>query len=360
MAISDKPWQYSEADYTPDQWYRATLVHIPPAGGQDKTVKSLNKLAVREPDGTLNRNGVHAAAQRFGQVQAPADLLRQAARELMQLYNELGEDPPQSIMDAAGHSMAMGRSETYLRSWVLDDINIISRNQGGDGRTVEAYAAIFDTPAEIRDQHGHYNETINRGAFNKTLQENKGNVQVLYNHGLTTHGTPDGLLSVPLGRPVDVRADSKGLLTITRYNKSALADSVLESIRNGDIRAQSFRGRIYKSNPARVPRATKSGTLPIVTRMELGLSDYGPTPTPAYDGANIVAVRNVQALAEDIARLGHHDIAELIRTLASTTPAEPETTHTTPHRGAGTEEPQQHSVRQRLLRLRAEARFKGI
>ena len=29
---------------------------------------------------------------------------------------------------------------------------------GGDGRTVEAYAAVFDDPAEINDHEGHYIE----------------------------------------------------------------------------------------------------------------------------------------------------------------------------------------------------------
>ena len=38
------------------------------------------------------------------------------------------------------------------RCVALDDIAI---QRGGDGRTVEAYAAVFDTPTEIRDQHGH-------------------------------------------------------------------------------------------------------------------------------------------------------------------------------------------------------------
>ena len=41
-------------------------------------------------------------------------------------------------------------SMTYLRTWALDDIQI-SRSHG-DGRTVEAYAAVFDTPTEINDR----------------------------------------------------------------------------------------------------------------------------------------------------------------------------------------------------------------
>lgn len=58
--VSDKPWgQIKESDYDLEQWHRACLIHLhdgPP------TAKSQCKLPVREPDGTLNRNGVHAAA----------------------------------------------------------------------------------------------------------------------------------------------------------------------------------------------------------------------------------------------------------------------------------------------------------
>jgi hypothetical protein len=34
MAISDKPWgQFSQADYTPERWRRACLIHMDPNSG---------------------------------------------------------------------------------------------------------------------------------------------------------------------------------------------------------------------------------------------------------------------------------------------------------------------------------------
>lgn len=203
----------------------------------------------------------------------------------------------------------------YLRSWALDDIVIRS---GGDGRTVEAYAAIFDVPYEVRDQHGHYMEVIDRSAFNRTLKNGGASrVACLYNHGFTIHGTPDALASVPLGTPLEIRPDGRGLLTVTRYNRSELADATLEAIRNGDIRSQSFRGRIYRSTPAKLPRAVRrGGQLPTVTRHELGLADYGPTPIPVNAGAKILAVRSAVDVLEALDDLDDDEREAILEDLA--------------------------------------------
>lgn len=187
---------------------------------------------------------------------------------------------------------------TYLRTWALDDIQISRAH--ADGRTVTAYAAIFDAPYEVVDQHGHYMEVIDRAAFNRTLSHGLGRTVCLYNHGMDLRGKPDAVASVPLGTPLEITPDGKGLLTVTRYNRSALADAALEAIRAGDIRSQSFRGRIFRSSPDRVPRVRAGQDLPTVTRHELGLADYGPTPIPVNNSEMVVAVRSMQQLAEEI------------------------------------------------------------
>jgi HK97 family phage prohead protease len=179
-------------------------------------------------------------------------------------------------------------TEFFVRSYPLEDITI---TKGGDGRTVEAYAAVFNRSAEIRDQDGHYLEEIDPSAFNRTISNRRNRFGVFYNHGLTIHGTPSDRGSVPIGTPVEVRVDNVGVRTVTRYNRTALAEEVLESINSGAITAQSFTGRFMRSNPARVPRGTKAGKLPSVTRMEIDMREYGPTPFPAYAEAMITGVR---------------------------------------------------------------------
>jgi HK97 family phage prohead protease len=106
-AVSDKPWsQFTEADYTLEQWRRACLISI--EGATD--TKAGYKLPVREPDGTLNRNAVHAAAGGHGVgavTGISAEKKQAAARAIVSLYrSQLGEDPPPSLLQLAGQSSA--------------------------------------------------------------------------------------------------------------------------------------------------------------------------------------------------------------------------------------------------------------
>lgn len=187
--------------------------------------------------------------------------------------------------------MEMTRRE-FTRSYPIEDIRIRS---GGDGRTVEAYAAVFGVEAPISDRDGQYAEKIDPAAFNRTLQHKGTNIGVLYNHGMTIYGTPSDRGSMPIGTPVEVpKADSRGLFTVTRYNNTPLADEVLEGIKSGSIRAQSFQGKFIRSDkqaPRGGFRASTDGALTVVTRQEIALKEYGPTPFPAYDDAVIVGVR---------------------------------------------------------------------
>lgn len=179
-----------------------------------------------------------------------------------------------------------------------------------DGRTVEAYAAVFDTPAEIRDHEGHYLESIGNGAFKRAINRAKPQggrdywlTSVFYNHGRTLHGTPSERYSAPIGVTQHIEEDARGLLTVTRYADTDLGREILSLVRDGAIRAQSFTGQIVRSSPmlrrGQLRRAGADG-LSKVTRTELGLTEYGPTPLPAYAEAEVVGVRSL-------------DLSELLR-----------------------------------------------
>lgn len=201
----------------------------------------------------------------------------------------------------SGDSGQPSRAE-FMRLYALEDIHILRSADGGDGRTVEAYAAVFDEPAEIQDHEGHYIEEIDRAAFNRAIDHASrarggfpGSVKVLWNHGRDLSGAASDRFSMPIGVPVDIRAESRGLLTRTRYSETPLADEVLENIRAGSITSQSFTGAIMRSTPqlrrGDRHRPDSAGNLKTVRRTELGLREYGPVLWPAYSGAEIMGVR---------------------------------------------------------------------
>jgi HK97 family phage prohead protease len=326
-AVSDVPWsRFSAADYDLRQWMRACLIDT---GEGDPDSKSRYKLPVKEPGGAVNRGGVHAAAGVLagarGGVRASEEQKRAAARKLLAIYrDDLDEEPPESLMTMAGMSTSANRAERdsddvqaraglpqpFVRNFPLEDISI--RSGAGNGRVVEAYAAVFDTPCEIQDAWGHYTEVIDRGAFDRVIDQlrpqggrENWRIGVFYNHGQTLSGTPSDRHSMPIGVPEEIRPDKRGLFTVTRYHRSDLADDVLEAIREGSISGYSFSGAFRRSEVAgasgrnaRPPyRPDAAGNLQVVRRMESTLREYGPTPIPYYKAAAIVGMRAEQILS---------------------------------------------------------------
>jgi phage head maturation protease len=209
-------------------------------------------------------------------------------------------------VDVSNDSKPASRVE-YRRIYPLENIEILrTETPGPDGRPgviVEAYAAVFNQPAEIMDHEGHYIEEIDRAAFDTAIQfaaRNAGgfpaNIKVLYNHGKTMEGAPAPEFQLPIGVPVDIKPEARGLLTRTRYDvEDPFVQRVLGKISAGSITAQSFVGRIIRSDPqlgrGQQHRPDGSGNLRTVRRMKLGLREYGPVLWPAYSGAEILGVR---------------------------------------------------------------------
>jgi len=97
--ISEKPWSdYTEADYSIEQWHAACLIHLHSGA---PTSKSQCKLPVKTPNGALNRNGVHAAAAALAGARSPlkasSEQKTSAANALRRYYSQLGEKPPPSL-----------------------------------------------------------------------------------------------------------------------------------------------------------------------------------------------------------------------------------------------------------------------
>jgi len=136
------------------------------------------------------------------------------------------------------------------------------------------------------------------GAFTQTIKHHAGRFPVIYHHGLTIAGTPSERGSVPIGVSSEVKVDKRGVLTVSEYGRSELADEVLEAIRLGAVTAQSYGGRFIKSSPRKPAggfRRSATG-LPEVTRLEIAMHEFGPPPFPAFAGAAITGIRTQQVL----------------------------------------------------------------
>lgn len=197
--------------------------------------------------------------------------------------------------DAGGRvRRALEGDESLLvtRSVALDDIHI---RAGGTGRDVVAYAAVWMSPTEIVDSEGHYREQNAPDSMDKSIADRAGRIFSIYNHGKTLSGTPSDVHSVPLGKPLEIRADKTGLLTVTRYNKDPEAERILEAIRSGSLTGMSYTGVFLRSTPELRPferyAPDRAGELTLVTRQEIALIEYGPTPIPAYADAAVIGVR---------------------------------------------------------------------
>jgi hypothetical protein len=90
--VSEKSWDGSASRFTPEQWKASCILHV-----CDGMEKSCHKLPIKEPGGELSRAGVHAAASRISQVDAPSSAISAAKTRLRSAYRSLGEDPPESL-----------------------------------------------------------------------------------------------------------------------------------------------------------------------------------------------------------------------------------------------------------------------
>lgn len=160
----------------------------------------------------------------------------------------------------------------------------------GDGRTLEGYAAVFDTPTEINSWEGTFSETIAKGAFRKTLKERTPVLQF-------DHGRDQRTGSVPIGSFEKVAEDDHGLSVLARLFDNPVVEPIRQAIEGRAITGMSFRFEIVRDewrntetnkvikpgpdlwdalwdndDPAKIQRTIK----------EVKLFEAGPVVFPAY------------------------------------------------------------------------------
>ena len=294
MSVSDAAWSPAEGDYSPEQWARACLIDT---GEGDPGIKERYKLPVKEPSGTLNRNGVHAAAGRIHAVTGvSADKKAAAARKLVGIYRtDLGEPPPDALLNMAGESGGRSASPDLERLYVshFNGYNTgspIEVRSGGKGRKIGGYAAVFERMSE---NLGGFREKINPSFFDLGRSQGFPGVICRFNHqdmyllGTTRSGTLQlNVDGVGLDYEVDL-PESRG--------------DVLELTQRGDLRHSSFAFLAYDEDWVK-----GDGGFPVRNLLSGKLVDVAPVTIPAYPDATVglrSLARYVGAPIEDVIRL---------------------------------------------------------
>lgn len=143
-----------------------------------------------------------------------------------------------------------------------------------DGLTLEGYAAVFNQTTEINSWEGNFDEQIAKGAFAKTIRENKPVLQF-------DHGQHPMIGSIPLGTIKTIREDEHGLFIRARLSDNWLVQPVRDAIRDGAITGMSFRFRVINET------WTQRNSLPLRTITEVALYEAGPVVFPAYSQTSV-------------------------------------------------------------------------
>lgn len=88
-----------KGEYTPEQWAYATILHV---GDRMSTKKEDHLIPVKKPDGTPNPELMKAAVKALVNSDADQVKVRNAARDLMYLYNRIDDNAPDSLKGMAG------------------------------------------------------------------------------------------------------------------------------------------------------------------------------------------------------------------------------------------------------------------
>lgn len=201
----------------------------------------------------------------------------------------------------------------------------------GDGRTLSGYAAVFGEPTEINSWEGVFTETIRKGAFKKTIREQRPVMQF-------DHGRHPLIGSIPIGAISDLREDDQGLYVEGRITDNWLMQPIRDAIAEQTVNGMSFRfevvreewrdvnGKLVKPEEVYDLLWMPGDRGPLQRELiELKCRELGPVVFPAYVGTSVsVRARDMAAGLIHDDHLTRQIRASLARDAATTAPQVPE------------------------------------
>lgn len=219
-----------------------------------------------------------------------------------------GENVPEVETESASVPM---RSTVPTENLLRATMGGVELRDGADGAPVLfGHFSMFNQPYEIDSAYeGRFLEIVDPKAFAETIQADKSNMRVLYDHGFDP-----AIGNKPLG-PIEVlRSDEAGAyyevpLLDTDYNRNfvlpALRGQLMDGRQVGSVLGASFRFQVQdeqwtypetrsSSNPDMLPERR-------ITRAKV--FEFGPVTFPA----NPSATAGVRSLTDEFIDKLHHD-----------------------------------------------------
>ena len=154
----------------------------------------------------------------------------------------------------------------------------------GDGRTMYGFFTPFGTWSEIHSYfEGDFLERTVKGAFAKTIKENRANVRALFDHGFDpTIGDK------PLGPVLELREEDFGPYYEVELLRTSYNTDIIEMLRaDPPVLGASYRFSIIQEVWVDHPKRSAHNPegLPERTIKEVRLMEFGPTAFPAFPDA---------------------------------------------------------------------------
>lgn len=205
---------------------------------------------------------------------------------------------------------AAGRDDV-VRAVFQPGIELRDAGEGvvGQPLVMSGHLAVFNKWTEIRSAwEGNFMEMLSPGAFTKTISENRANIKVLYDHGMSAMG------NLPLGSITELREDGTGCYYEVELLDTDYVGELVPGLKAGLFGA-SFRFQVVRDewNDQPKPSGDNPQGMPERIIREVKMAEFGPVTFPAYSAATAgVRGRQEFSIWRDLDEEGRTEFAEFI------------------------------------------------
>jgi uncharacterized protein len=283
---TDEPWDGSSTRFTLQQWKRSCLLDR----GGDPGDKSNFSLPVREPDGTINKKALAAAAGRLDQTESITVVQRSSvARKLILLYSDAGMTPPDHLHTLAGSSGSTGSAPSGSNAAnstlerMFAPLAVECRSSGDSSQLrIGGIGAPFGHRSQLlaSGNVGNFYEVLDPNTFEESRRQGWPAAICRAEHD------PRMLLGAIHSRTLELTVTPSGLDYECILPPSPLGQNTYASVARSDYPGSSF---VFD---CRSDRWSYEGGTALRTIQSARLAEVGPVTNPAYRDSS-VALRSL-------------------------------------------------------------------